>query len=221
MRNNIAVIWDMDGVITDTGEFHFITWRETLKEIDVEFKREDFVKYFGMKNHAVLENVMKKKLDQDYVEKLSTIKEGDFLRQIKGNIELLPGVKYCLEKFTNFGWQQAIASSAPQGNVDAILTELEIEPYFDLIFSADQPDLPDKSDPLVFLKVAELMGKSPKDCIVIEDSIAGVTGAKGGDMKCIAVTTTNPVEKLSAADLVFDKLSELTDEHLEGLFPSI
>lgn len=218
MRDNVAVIWDMDGVITDTAEFHYITWRDKLNEIGVEFKREDFVQFFGMKNHAVLENVMKKKLEPEFVENLAVSKEEEFRRMLKGNIELLPGVKKCLGRFAGLGWKQALASSARQENIDATLSELGIEPYFDDVFSGDDPDTPDKSNPTLFLRVAEALKFAPQDCIVIEDSIAGVTGAKKAGMKCIAVTTTNPADRLSSADLILDSLSELTDAHLQSIF---
>jgi beta-phosphoglucomutase len=220
MNKQIAVIWDMDGVITDTGEFHYITWRDTLREIGFELTREAFQPTFGMKNEAIVDNLLDIKPSPDIIETLSLKKEEAFRRDIQGNLSLLPGVRQCLDKFSGLGWKQALASSAPQANIDAILKELGINSYFNQIFSADQPNLPDKSDPTVFLAVSELLGIPPQQCIVIEDSIAGVTGAKRSGMACIAVTTTNPRENLTLADLVLDSLEELTDRDLEVITSS-
>jgi beta-phosphoglucomutase len=66
----------------------------------------------------------------------------------------------------------------------------------------------------VFLKTARQVGVSPRNCIVIEDAVAGVEGAKNAGMKCIAVTTTNPAEALSKADLIFENLEGLTRQSL-------
>ncbi len=70
--------------------------------------------------------------------------------------------------------------------------------------------LPSKPDPFVFLKAA--------DCLVIEDTVAGVQAAKASGMKCVAVTTTNYAEKLADADVVLDNLAELMTDHIQALF---
>ncbi len=99
---------------------------------------------------------------------------------------------------------QAIGSSAPQANIDALVDELQICHYFGSIVSAHQ--LPSKPDPTVFLTAAANLGAEPTGCLVVEDAIAGVTAAKAARMKCLAVTTTNPPEALQQADLIVDRL---------------
>jgi beta-phosphoglucomutase-like phosphatase (HAD superfamily) len=93
--------------------------------------------------------------------------------------------------------------------------ELQIGKYFNSIVSGY--DIPGKPDPAVFLKAARQLNIKPENCIVIEDAVAGVEGAKNAGMNCIAVTTTNKAEALSKADLVLDSLAELKKDSLSGL----
>ncbi len=88
--------------------------------------------------------------------------------------------------------------------------------YFDEIVSGD--GLPGKPDPFVFIKAADRLGIVPLNCLVIEDAVVGVQAAKAAGMKCVAVTTTNPAEKLADADVVLSNLSELTVNHIQMLF---
>lgn len=100
-----------------------------------------------------------------------------------------------------------IASSAPPANIDAVVNELELRQYFDTLVSG--VDMPGKPDPALFLEVARCISVPPEGCVVVEDAIAGVEAAKRAGMACIAVTTTNPAEVLSAADIVVDRLDTL------------
>jgi HAD superfamily hydrolase (TIGR01509 family) len=135
---------------------------------------------------------------------------------IKGRARLLPGVDDWLEKFQECGVRQAIASSAPVENIDVLVDELAIRPYFDAIISG--ADLPGKPDPAVFLKAAGAVGVSPEYCVVIEDAVHGVEGALAAGMKCIAVTTTNTADSLKDADVVLTDLTALDEERLSAIF---
>ena len=121
-----------------------------------------------------------------------------------------------MEAFRQNGICQALASSGSPGNINAVLTALTVETYFDVVVSGD--GLPSKPDPFIFLKAADRLGVIPLNCLVIEDAVTGVQAAKASGMKCIAVTTTNPAKKLADADLVLDNLAELMTEHIRGLF---
>lgn len=209
---NYAVLWDMDGVLVDTGDFHFQSWKETFDELDISFTRENFRKTFGMNNAGILEWVFGREPEPEEVSRISDKKESLFRDLVKGKAEPLPGVLTWLEQFHNRGFKQAITSSAPPENIDVLIAELNIEAYFDEIVSGF--DLPGKPNPDVFLKAARKLKILPKKCIVVEDAIAGVEGAKRAGMKCIAVTTTNTSETLSKADLIFDSLEELEQHTL-------
>ena len=207
---NHAVLWDMDGVLVDTGDFHFQSWKETFEELHVPFDREDFRKTFGMNNAGILEWIFGRKPDPEEVSRISDKKESLFRELVKGKAEPLPGVLDWLKQFQTWEIKQAITSSAPPENIEVLVAELEIEDFFDAIISGF--DLPGKPNPDVFLKAANALQVGPENCVVIEDAIAGVEGAKRAGMKCIAVTTTNSADKLAKADYVFENLGKMSED---------
>jgi len=205
-----AVLWDMDGVLVDTGEFHFRSWKKTLEELSIPFNKEDFRKTFGMNNTGILEWVLERKPDPVEVSRVSDQKESLFREFVKGKAEPLPGVLSWLKQFQAWGLKQAITSSAPPENIEFLVAELNIKEYFDEIVSGF--DMPGKPNPDIFLKEADSIRIQPENCIVVEDAIAGVEGAKRATMKCIAVTTTNPASALQNADFVINNLGEMRKE---------
>jgi HAD superfamily hydrolase (TIGR01509 family) len=198
----------MDGVLVDTGEIHYVSWVETLAKLDISFSRDFFRRTFGMNNTGVLTSLLDQVPSEEFVQEVGAQKEALFRDRIRGIATPLPGVMAWLSRLRAQGYSQAIASSAPQANIDALVGELGIRDYFDAILSG--VDLPGKPDPAVFLHAASLLQSAPNQCIVVEDATAGVEGAKRAGMKCIAVTTTNPASALGAADLVVDQLAVLS-----------
>ncbi|MGD2027489.1 MAG: HAD family phosphatase [Anaerolineales bacterium] len=214
--NRFAVLWDMDGVLIDTGDLHYHTWKTALEELGYSFSKDQFVATFGKNNASALEMLFGEKPTPEFTAKITDRKESLFREMIKGRARLLPGVDDWLEKFQECGVRQAIASSAPVENIDVLVDELAIRPYFDAIISG--ADLPGKPDPAVFLKAAGAVGVSPEYCVVIEDAVHGVEGALAAGMKCIAVTTTNTADSLKDADVVLTDLTALDEERLSAIF---
>jgi beta-phosphoglucomutase len=211
-----GVLWDMDGVIVDTGQFHFQAWLQIMPEYGIPFDWEVFRSTFGMNNVGLLAKITGGSLSPDLVTEISDRKEALFRQIIHHQIELLPGVKDWLQLLHQSGVSQAVASSAPQANIDFLLDELEICDYFSIVLSAEK--MPGKPDPAVFLEAAYRTGRLPGDCLVIEDSIAGVTAAKRAGCACLAVTTSNPAEALNQADWIIDRLDNLTEVFFHQLF---
>jgi len=212
-----AILWDMDGVIVDTYAGHFSSWQRSLAEVGQPFDDDTFRRTFGMNNRLILTHVYGREMEDEFVQKVSDRKEEIFRRDIKGVAQALPGVLNWLERFKDMGLKQAVASSAPQANIDALLDELNIRSYFQA--EAAGSNLKGKPDPAVFLLAAELLGVDPLNCLVIEDSIAGVEAAKRAGSRCLALLTTNTAEKLSAADMIVKDLSLFTEEMLQNLVP--
>jgi beta-phosphoglucomutase family hydrolase len=208
MLKQHGVIWDMDGVLVDTGEYHYQSWRRTFADLQTEFSRDQFRATFGMNNAGILEEILGYKPEFNFVEKVSEQKEGHFRRTVQGRVEPLPGVLEWLRQLKDMRVHQAIASSAPQANIDALVDELNIRDYFEIIVSGY--DMPGKPNPDVFLMAADLLGVPAENCIVIEDAVAGVSAANNAGMRCIAVTTTNPAHLLSEADIVVDRLDKFS-----------
>jgi beta-phosphoglucomutase family hydrolase len=212
---NKGVIWDMDGVLVDTGEFHFRAWSQALPEFGIPFTRELFRATFGMNNAGILTMLLGRTPVPELLGEISDRKEQLFRQAVRGRAQLLPGVQAWLERLEAAGVRQAIASSAPPANIDALVDELGLRDYFDAIASGF--DLPGKPDPAVFLKAARLIGVPPERCVVVEDAVAGIGAARRAGMKCVAVTTTNPARALKEADVIVERLDALPLDTFERL----
>jgi beta-phosphoglucomutase len=210
-----AIIWDMDGVLIDSGPYHFQAWRETL---DAQRRKpltlEDFRRTFGMRNSEMLRTVLGDDLTAEAVEQLGAIKEERYRALVRAQgIQALPGVMAWLEQLHRVGWRHAVASSAPRLNLEAILDAVDFGRYFDALVCAEDVSR-GKPDPEVFLTAAHKLGVPPERCIVIEDAPAGVLGARRAGMACIGVLTSH--ERLNA-DIVTSTLADLSFDAAEHL----
>jgi HAD superfamily hydrolase (TIGR01509 family) len=215
MDGKNGVIWDLDGVLVDTGEFHFQAWSETLTNKGIPFTRDSFRATFGMNNSGVLTTLLGCVPGPDLLAKIEEEKEQLFRKSIRGRAQALPGVQLWLERFKAAAIPQAIASSAPQANIDAIVDELDFRTYFTAIVSGGA--MPGKPDPAVFLAAARLIEIPAERNVVIEDSVSGVEAARRAGMKCVAVTTTNSRDVLGRANIIVDRLDDLSWEEMEKL----
>jgi len=207
MVTTYGVLWDMDGVLVDTGELHFQSWVDTLKLYGYNFSHEFHTATFGMNNASILNLVFGHKPQNELVVEIGNKKEEYFRKAIKGKARPMAGVRDWLEQLKEWGFRQAVASSAPIANVLAVIEELKFIHFFDTMVSAS--NMPGKPDPAVFLETARQIMVLPCNCVVIEDAIAGVAAAKKAGMKCIAVLTTNPASALGEADVITQRLDHL------------
>jgi beta-phosphoglucomutase len=204
----IGILWDVDGVLFDTGEFHFQSWMQVLQDYGIPFSRETFSMIFGMKNEEAIPRLVEGAMAAGLVNEIEERKEDAFRQFVRGRVQLLAGVREWLDRFTGRGYPQAAASSAPKANLDALFAEAGIESYFSAVVSAD--GLPGKPDPAIFLRAASLIDTPPEKCVVFEDALSGIQAAKRAGMFCIAVATTNPSSALKEADIAVQRLDALT-----------
>ena len=210
-----GVLWDLDGVLADSGEYHFEAWSQVLPEYGLDMSHELFRTTFGMNNAGVVSTLLGRTPEPEFLAELSERKEDRFRELLRGRVRPLPGVRLWLERLKDAGVPQAIASSAPPANIDVMVDELGLRSYFAAIVSGY--DLPGKPDPTLFLKAARLIHAAPEHCVVVEDAVAGVEAAKRAGMKCIAVTTTNPARALNGADIVVERLDVLPPNAFDQL----
>jgi beta-phosphoglucomutase len=209
-----AVLWDMDGTLLDSAEYHWLAWREILASERYELEHSQFVATFGQRNDTILRGWLGADLPISEVDRIGQAKEARYRALVQaGGIALLPGVERWLRRLQADGWRQAIASAAPRANVEAIVAALDIEAYFDAISSAEDVQR-GKPDPQVFLVAAERVGVPPARCVVIEDAPAGLLGAQRGGMRSIGVRSSHAELQ---ADIVVDTLAELPDDAFERL----
>lgn len=211
---NRALLWDLDGVIADTAPFHYRAWQMVADELGIIFRKADFNRCFGKRNHEILTDVINIDVSVADQQALADKKEMIFRELIGGRVQIFPGVLALLSSANEAGWNMAVVSSTPPENIELILGTLEIGNYFNIVIS-DKDVTQGKPDPECFLLAAKRLDLLPNRCVVIEDAVAGVEAAKKGGMKCIAVTNTNPRKKLEQADLVVDSLECITIELLD------
>jgi beta-phosphoglucomutase len=212
-----AILWDVDGTLVDTAEYHWLTWRETLAREDFALTRARFDASFGQRNETILRTFFGADFPRAEIERISATKETLYreLMRTRG-IELLPGVQQWLVKLQHEGWRQCIASSAPRANIDAIMQALDIAHYFNAMVSAEEVAR-GKPFPDIFLTAAEKVGVPPQRCIVVEDAPAGLEGARRAGCRNIGVLSTHDTLD---ADVVVKTLADLRDDAFERLVPA-
>ena len=207
-RSRKTILWDMDGVIADSGPFHFAAWQEVFDKRGIDFTKDDFTRLFGSRNDFIVRTIIDQDLSEEDVKLIVEEKERGFRDKAKGNIKLFPGVMKLLNSIKQGDFKSALGSSAPSENIDLTCDELNIRSYFNCIVSGKE--VPEsKPSPQIYLLAAEKVGAEPHDCIVIEDSPLGVKAAKAAGMRCLAVTNTHPEQELREADKVVHSLEEV------------
>jgi beta-phosphoglucomutase len=160
-----------------------------------------------MDNRHSLEYWFGPELDEAFVRRVSDRKESLFRQAVRGQVHLLPGAAAWLERLQAAGIRQALASSAPPENIDALVDELGIRRKFDALVSA--LGMPGKPNPDVFLAAARQLDTPPECCLVIEDAVVGIQAAHAAGMRCLAVANTHPLQALGQAEWVTGSLADL------------
>ena len=203
-----TILWDMDGVISDSYSFHFSAWQETFAKKGIKFTKEDFTQLFGTRNDFIIRSVMGRKLPERAIKIMVQEKEETFRRKATGNIKPFPGVVRLLNALKKGNFKLGLVSSAPKENIDLILNKFNLSGIFDCIVSGQEVS-ESKPSPQIYLLAAKKLEVIPNDCVVIEDSPLGVKAVKTAGMRCLAVTNTHTRQKLVEADRVADSLENV------------
>ncbi len=208
-----AALWDVDGTLIDSRDFHWLSWQGALAAERFAVTREQFERTFGRRNEEILRGYFPA-YDDEAIARVGEAKEVAYRRLVgERGIELLPGVHRWLDRLKDEGWLQAVASSAPLRNLEAIISALGLEKYFSAVASAE--DVTEgKPDPQVFLAAASKLGVAAGSCVVVEDAPAGTEAARRAGMRCVGVLSSH--EGLRA-DLVVRTLDELPDDAFDQL----
>ncbi|WP_191017980.1 beta-phosphoglucomutase [Treponema zioleckii] len=217
LKNKLsAVLFDLDGVVTDTAPLHFAAWKKMADEEGLKFDLEMNKKLLGISREASLEVILKEngvtwsnekkaswciKKNEIYKDSLLTLSEKD----------ILPGIKKLLIDLKTHGVRAALASSSK--NAPAILERLGLTDYFCAIADAAKVQK-SKPEPDLFLEAAERSESWYTDCIGVEDAESGVKAIKKASMKAVGIETT---VQLPEADLRLSSTASLTYEKLVAL----
>jgi len=203
-----GAIFDMDGVIVDTGWAHKQAWAEFARMHGAEFTDELFFRTFGMQNYQIIPIVLGHEVPPDEIGPMGDWKEQRYRQIVAEKLKAPDGLVALLTDLKAKGFRVAVGSSAPKVNIDLVLDRLGIGRFFDTIVFGDMVKL-GKPAPDTFLTAADMLGIPPARCVVVEDAVPGVQAGKAAGMAVVAITTTRSRQDLARADLVIDCFTEV------------
>jgi HAD superfamily hydrolase (TIGR01509 family) len=209
-----AVLWDMDGTLIDSEEFHWISWQDTMQNEGIPITREQFLATFGQRNDSIIPQWLGVAATPELIERIAAVKEKEYRGLVrKHGMNPLPGVATWLQRLYETGWLQAVASAAPRENIDVVLEALAATHLFQAIVSAEDVHQ-GKPNPEVFQLAASRLGAPQARSIVVEDAVAGVEAARRAGMHSIGVSRNG---KHLPADIVVQSLEQLDPNAFEAL----
>ena len=201
--SKFGFIFDMDGTLVDNMHYHTDAWRQMLLENDVEMDPEEFlIKTAGKTNREIIPQIFKDISDERIAE-LGERKETLYRELFLEHRRPVDGVIEFLEASRRLGINMAVATAAPNANVEFILDGLNLRQYFAAVTTA--ADISNgKPDPEIFLASAEKLGVEPRNCLVFEDALNGFEAAHRAGMRSIGIATVNPVERILQLESVVE-----------------
>jgi len=199
-----AFIFDLDGVITDTAEYHYRGWKRLADEEGIPFSREDNEHLRGVPRRESLMLILKgREYPEAKIQEMMERKNNYYLAFIKEITpsDLLPGAKELLEEIRAAGLKNALGSASK--NAGEVIERLGIRDLFDAIsdgFSVERQ----KPAPDLFLHAAAQLGLAPHECVVVEDAAAGIEAAIAGGFRSVGL---GPHERVGQANAVFPTLA--------------
>ncbi|RMF85213.1 MAG: beta-phosphoglucomutase [Planctomycetota bacterium] len=214
-----GVLFDLDGVLTDTAELHYQSWHDIADQFGIPFDRARNERLRGLSREDSLRTLL-----ADAPRPLSADQQADVLRRKNEGYlsrvaamtpaDVFPGVVELLASLRRCGARLAVASSSR--NARTVLERLELIARFDAV--VDGNDAPrSKPDPQVFRIAAERLGVPAARCVVIEDAASGVQAARAAGMRVIGV---GPRERVGAADHVVEAVCDLSADDILALVPA-
>lgn len=205
----------MDGVLIDSADAHWDSWRRLGEEIGVTVARERFTSTFGRQNRDIIP-ILFGEVDLKRSSALSKRKEAIYRDFIRDRPPIVAGAVELVRSLHAAGVALALGSSGPRDNIDLVLTAMRVADAISVIVSSDDVTR-GKPDPQVFQLSIQRLGMPPEKCIVIEDAPAGVRAAKAAGARAVAVAVYHPRQAFPEADVTVDRLADLSVEQLQAL----
>jgi len=195
----LALIFDLDGVIVDSRAVHTGTWREYLRQFGRELPDTFAREIFGRHNDDIVRRLFGGPLSHAEIVAHGAAKEALYRVRVKPLLKerLVAGVAAFIAQHA--GWPMAVASNAERANVEFVLQTADLGRFFRVVVDGQQVERP-KPGPEIYLLAAERLGARPADCVVFEDSYAGVEAARSAGTRVVGVQTTHT--ELAGADLL-------------------
>ncbi|WP_017753970.1 beta-phosphoglucomutase [Calidifontibacillus oryziterrae] len=214
-----AVIFDLDGVITNTAEYHFLAWKKLANELRIPFSKECNEELKGISRMESLEKILAcggRKYDFSESEKMSlAAKKNEHYQRLIEEItprDILPGIQAFISAIKRASLKLGVASASK--NALTVLNALALQSEFDCIVDAKEIKN-GKPHPEIFLEAAKLLNVDPAGCIGIEDSQAGIKAIKAAGMYAVAI---GEKDVFGNADLVVTTTAELSFEYIKKCY---
>lgn len=209
-------IFDLDGVIVDTAKYHFLAWKKLANSIGIDFSQEQNEQLKGVSRVQSLEKILawgNKTISAAHFTRLMTSKNDDYLLHVHemSESEILPDVIKILNFLGNES--QPVALGSASKNARLILNKVNLIDKFEAIVDGTNVSKA-KPDPEVFLIAAKQLGMPPEDCIVFEDSVAGVQAANSAYMISVGI---GDAKILHEADYIFRDFTEISTDFLKEI----
>lgn len=220
-----GIIFDFNGTLYWDSQLHYDAWREYSKLLrGIEFTDEEMRdKMFGHTNEDIIEYAIGEKPTKKMVEKYGKEKEALYRKRClldPENFKLAPGAIEFLDYLKENNIPRTIATMSEWDNVEFYIKEFHLENWFEIdkIVYSDGT-IPGKPAPDIFKIAAGKINLSPKDCVVIEDAIAGIKSAQGAGIgKIIAIASLEPIEfykKIDGLDNIINNFYEIDKSMFE------
>ena len=196
-----AVVFDMDGVLIDSGAHHRAAWRAMLQDVGI-VPADDFWRFtIGRPAEEAVPLVLGFDVSPDDAWRLAVRKRNHYVRLARRGVQPVPGVAEFVRRLAAAGVRCAVATSASSNDVYHLLGALGIAQHFGAIVTADDVRF-GKPDPEVYVRAARALQTPPARCVAFEDSVVGVHAARDAGMTVIGVTTTYRHDELTDAGAV-------------------
>jgi beta-phosphoglucomutase len=213
---SVAVIFDVDGVLVDSYQAHFASWRRLYGELGRDYSEAAFAADFGRTSRDILRRTLGPETTDKQIQSLDRRKEALFREILRANFPAMDGAVELIEALMASGFAIAVGSSGPPENIALTLEKLGCAEHVAAIVTGADVQR-GKPDPQVFQLAAERLGLPAASCAVVEDAVHGIEAANRAGMTSIALTGTMPRGQLAAADLIVDSLRELNPEVIRTL----
>jgi beta-phosphoglucomutase family hydrolase len=187
IAGGLALIFDLDGVIVDSMPLHTVAWRAYLESLGIS-NNDIENQMHGRRNDEIVKALIGADLPPDQIFRHGAEKERLFREMLLPRLEqhIVPGVREFLEA-TN-GTPRAVASNAEPANIDLVLDGAGLRPYFSVVVDGHQVSRP-KPWPDMYLRAAELLGTTPRNCVIFEDSATGIAAARAAGARVAGIGT--------------------------------
>jgi beta-phosphoglucomutase len=194
-----AVIFDMDGVLIDSGAHHRAAWRALLAELGEEPAHPEYWRLtIGRPSEEALPLLLGRRVPEHESWRLARRKRDLYVSFARAGMVSVAGVREFVAALSRLGIPRAVGTSASRFDVDRMLSGVGLRRHFDVIVTADDVTQ-GKPDPEVYELAAARLGMPAEACIVFEDSLVGIVAARRAGMRAIGVTTAHSEEELRQA----------------------